>query len=400
MREKRNHSGNLFFLPCVLIIDMRIVLISRATLFTVRGGDTIQILQTAEQLTRLGIPADIKLTHEKIDYSAYDLLHFFNITRPADILYHIQKTDKPFVVSTILIDYSAFDKQNRKGIAGRLLRLLSKDNLEYAKCIARFLKGQDKLMTLSYLWMGQHKSIKKVLRSASVLFSNSSLETRAVGERFGFAAKCRQVSNGVDTGLFSCNDTEVRDDLLVICVARIEGIKNQLNLIKALNNTKYRLLLIGPASPNQPDYYRECRRIAASNIFFLGPFDQPALQFYYQRAKVHVLPSWFEACGLSSLEAAAMGCNIVISAGGYTREYYEDYAYYCDPRSPASIFNAVNKAASAGSPEMLREKILSEYTWARAAESIAEAYHKIIYPHEHPHWNIRVPGHSQSLRRI
>ena len=39
--------------------------------------------------------ADIKLTNEKIDYSKYDLLHFFNITRPADILYHLEKSSLP-----------------------------------------------------------------------------------------------------------------------------------------------------------------------------------------------------------------------------------------------------------------------------------------------------------------
>ena len=33
-----------------------------------------------------------------------------------------------------------------------------------------------------------------------------------------------------------------KDPLMVLCVARIEGIKNQLNLIKALNNTEYQLL--------------------------------------------------------------------------------------------------------------------------------------------------------------
>ena len=379
---------------------MRVVFISRATLHTVAGGDTIQILQTAKELRKLGISVDVKLTHEEIDYSIYDLLHFFNIIRPADILFHTQKTDKPFVVTTILIDYSAYDKAYRKGVAGFFLRFLSKDNLEYVKAIARFLKGQDKLVTRSYLWMGQYKCIVRILSSASVLFSNSFMETRTIGQRFNCNTKCIPVSNGVDPELFSFNETEGKDDLLVLCAARIEGIKNQINLIKALNNTKYTLILIGSASPNQQDYYKACRRIAASNIRFLGPLDQAALKFYYQRAKVHVLPSWFEACGLSSMEAAAMGCNIVISANGYTREYYEDYAYYCDPGSPASILNAINKAAAAGLPEMLREKILSEYTWPKAAERISGAYHHIIYPHEHPHWNIRIEGYSQSLRRI
>ncbi|MBK7308934.1 MAG: glycosyltransferase [Chitinophagaceae bacterium] len=55
---------------------------------------------------------------------------------------------------------------------------------------------------------------------------------------------------------------------------------------------------------------------AAGNIVFAGRLTQTALANYYARARVHVLPSWFETCGLSSLEAAAMGCNIVITARG------------------------------------------------------------------------------------
>jgi len=379
---------------------MRVVFISRATLHSVIGGDTIQILQTAKQLRILGISVDVKLTHEEIDYSAYDLLHFFNITRPADILFHTKKTEKPFVVSTILIDYSTYDKQYRKGVAGLLLLFLSKDNLEYVKAIARFLKGQDKLMTRSYLWMGQHQCISSILGGASMLFSNSDMETHSLRQRFASKTKCIAVANAVDTDLFSFNRAAGKDSLLVLCVARIEGIKNQINLIRALNNTEYSLLIIGSASPNQHAYYRACRRIAAPNIRFLGFLDQTALRSYYQRAKVHVLPSWFEACGLSSMEAAAMGCNIVISANGYTREYYENHAHYCDPASPASILNAVRKAAAAESSEMLRNKILSEYTWPKAAKTIAEAYHQIIYPPGHPHRNNKVRGYSQSLREI
>ena len=104
---------------------------------------------------------------------------------------------------------------------------------------------------------------------------------------------------------------------MVLCVARIEGIKNQYNLIRALNDTAYKLILIGDAAPNQKGYYRQCKKIAAANISFLDYLPQEQLVDHYAAAKVHVLPSWFEVCGLSSLEAAAMGCRLVITDNGY-----------------------------------------------------------------------------------
>jgi glycosyltransferase involved in cell wall biosynthesis len=101
-----------------------------------------------------------------------------------------------------------------------------------------------------------------------------------------------------------------------------------------LNNSKYTLLLVGSPAPNQKSYYNECRRIAAENIFFYDHVPQEELISYYKRAKVHALPSWFETCGLSSLEAAAMGCNVMITDKGYTREYFGNDAFYCEPGDP------------------------------------------------------------------
>jgi glycosyltransferase involved in cell wall biosynthesis len=163
----------------------------------------------------------------------------------------------------------------------------------------------------------------------------------------------------------------------VLCVARIEGIKNQLNLIKALNNTRFHLLIIGSHAPNQASYYHHCRSIAAKNVDFIDHIPVEMLLTWYQRAKVHVLPSWFETTGLSSVEAAAMGCNIVITDKGDTREYFGDDAFYCDPSEPKSILEAIEKASLGPFNENLRKKILKYYTWEQAAIQTLKAYKTI-----------------------
>ena len=101
---------------------------------------------------------------------------------------------------------------------------------------------------------------------------------------------------------------------------------------------------------------------------------QNELVEYYERARVHILPSWFETTGLSSVEAAVMGCNIVITDKGDTREYFENEAFYCDPADPKSILNAVEKASKAPLNENLRQKILKNYTWKQAALQTLKAY--------------------------
>jgi glycosyltransferase involved in cell wall biosynthesis len=99
---------------------------------------------------------------------------------------------------------------------------------------------------------------------------------------------------------------------------------------------------------------------------------------YYREAKVHVLPSWFETCGLSSLEAGAMGCNVVVADKGFTREYFGENAFYCDPGNVESIYNAVHEAATSPSQEALQASVLKNYTWQQAARQTLEAYQSVL----------------------
>ena len=357
---------------------MKIAFITRSTLHTVPGGDTEQVLQTAKFLKESGVEIDLFLTTEKIDYSKYDLLHVFNITRPADILYHISKTEKPVVISTILVDYSEYDMQHRKGLTGSILRLFPSAANEYIKTIARWLLKKDSLQSKSYLWKGQKKSIKEILKRASLLLPNSEAEYQKIEDQYGMKKEYSVIMNGIDHSIFCSIPAIKKDDKLVICAARIEGRKNQLNLIRAMNDTGYTLLLTGLPAPNQKKYYDECKKIASNNIIFCGRVPVNTLLDYYKKSKVHVLPSWHETCGLSSLEAAAMGCNVVITEKGFTREYFGDDAFYCDPGNPESIFKAIDQAAKSDCRKELQQKILLHYTWQQAAASTLKAYQNIL----------------------
>jgi glycosyltransferase involved in cell wall biosynthesis len=356
---------------------MRVAFIARSTLYSTPGGDTVQVLATAKYLRKLGVDVDVKASTDNIDYNAYHLLHFFNIIRPADILKHI-RSGKPYVVSTIFVDYTGYDRTQRAGLAGTLFKLLSPGATEYAKAIARALTGKDRIASGEYLWRGHNNSIRKILNGAAHLLPNSENEYRRLREAFNIDKKYTVVPNGIDTEIFPSSQLMQKDPLMVVCAARIEGIKNQLNLVKALNNTQFKLYLIGNPAPSQQAYYRECKRMAAANIFFIDNLPQPELLEYYARAKVHALPSWFETTGLSSLEAAAMGCNIVAGNRGDAAEYFGNRACYCDPASPQNILAAVEKAAAQPVDAALEQEIRTKFTWEQAALSTVQAYSTII----------------------
>jgi glycosyltransferase involved in cell wall biosynthesis len=352
---------------------VRIVLITRSTLYKNPGGDTIQILNTQKSLQKLGVEAEIKLSSDEIIYNNYDLLHFFNIIRPADILYHIRKSNKSFVVSTIYVDYSEFDRNNRKGISGLIFRYLPKDTIEYIKVLARLIKNKERVRSYEYFFLGQKRAIKEVIRKSAMLLPNSNNEYKRLSQDYSIAHPYKVIPNAIDDQLFK-PDLIRKNNEMVICVARIEGLKNQLNLIKGLNNTKYKLYIIGAPSTNQMDYYKICKDEAGPNVYFISFLKQDELLKYYNEAKVHVLPSWFETTGLSSLEAAAMGCNIVITNKGDAKEYFADLAFYCEPDSPDSIKDNIDAAANNEVNPKLMQKVKEQYIWNIAAKKTIEAY--------------------------
>src|SRR2546423_3474661 len=130
---------------------MKILFIARSTLYTNAGGDTIQITSTADHLRKLGLVADLRLADEEIEYSGYDLIHFFNIIRPADILYHAGRSGKPFVISTIFVDYAEYEKKSSRGLRKLVFRFLSPDTIEYVKVLGRSLINKERIMSPFYI---------------------------------------------------------------------------------------------------------------------------------------------------------------------------------------------------------------------------------------------------------
>ncbi len=358
---------------------MRVAFISRSTIFTAPGGDTRQMEMTAHYLRELGVEVDIHLSSDKIDYNRYDLLHFFNITRPTDIMHHAAKAKKPFLLSTIFVEHNRINEE-KKGLAFQLLsQMFSPDGLSYLKIIARSILNNEKIISKRYLLMGHRRSIKWIVNRADCLLPNSESEMRRFSERYQVKAPYRVVPNGIDPALVGKKFEQIPEyKNAIICLARFEPLKNQIAMIRALNNTFYDVYLHGKPAPNHKAYYEECKNAAAVNVHIRNFLQGDDLYRVYASAKVHVLPSYFETTGLSSLEAAFMGCNIVVTDKGDTRDYFGDDAWYCDPDNDDSIREAVDAAFNAPYNEAFRERILKKFTWQRAAEETLAAYNQVL----------------------
>lgn len=355
-------------------------MIARKTLYSSPGGDTVQINSTTKYLRELGIQVDINCDGNDIEYVKYDLMHFFNIIRPDDILPHILKSSLPFVVSTIFVDYGEYEK-NRGGKLGMLSRVFSSDKLEYIKAIARYAKNGDKIKSKHYLLNGHKSSVEYVANKAALLLPNSDSEYNRFTKVYNSSTPYHKIVNAIDTSTF--DDKVMANDNFkdhILCVGRIEGRKNQLNLIKALIDTELSLTIIGKPSPNHINYFNECAKLVGTTnkMQIIEHIHHSDLASIFKAARVHVLPSWFETTGLSSLEAAIMGCNIVVSPKGDTEEYFGKLAYYCQPDDIVSIRRAVLMAYEEPVNTSLKKLILENYVWQKTAEQTLNAYKTIL----------------------
>jgi len=367
------------------IQKLNVLMIGRSTLDSSPGGDSVQLYSTAKYLKLLGVNVDVKLSNEVINYEQYDLIHFFNVIRPDDILAHTSKNKLPYVISTIFVDYSEYEKLNRVGLQGLAAKIFSGDQMEYIKAVARYIVNGDKINSLHYLLKGHRSSVNYVSKRAKMLLPNSHSEFNRFAKTYQTTGLYRKVPNAVDLSTFDKDvipNEEFRDH--IICVGRIEGRKNQLNLLKALQNTSYHVTLIGKASPNHQGYYDECLKLIEANPNFriINHANHESLSSIYKAAKVHVLASWFETTGLSSLEAAVMDCNIVVTKKGDTVEYFGNMAFYCEPDNIDSIKIAVDKAYNSPVNNELKYLIQKELTWENAAAETYIAYKSVLFDNQ------------------
>ena len=362
---------------------MRVLFQSRKTLFSVRGGDTVQILKTKEYLEKLGVQVDLSADLEP-DLKEYDAVHLFNLTRPQEVYLqckNAKKQAKTVLLSPIYILYTEYERQGREGLFKLFTKLLSSGQVEYLKVFARAVKnGELHKGTFALFLRGYRTLQKKILNMADLLLPNSESEMNRIAEDF-----CLNyfphiiVPNGVDANLFAADKVKIKKDLekfkdCVLCVARIEGLKNQLNVVRAMEKLPYKLVLVGKVAPNHKRYFSHIKKIADKQVYILGEANFELLVQLYYLAKVHVLASWFETTGLSSLEAGIMSCNLVITDKGDTKEYFREYAYYCEPNSVESIRQAIIKAHESPVNPKLKEHILNKFTWEKTAEKTLGAY--------------------------
>lgn len=357
---------------------MRVLMQIRSDSKTFGGGDVQQMKGYAEALNRMGIEVvcDSGLS---VQYSSFDLVHLFNTTRINDTFQY----------------YQAARKANRKIVLTPIwhsLNEMCKFYCRYYKIPVFPINAYSGLREFYYArrsrfplaWRSVFKyygSQQAVVMNADAVLVNSAAELGIIREDLGVEPKKSfVVPNGFDSKQISelvVNSTKRKG---IVCAGRIEPRKNQCRIIsgfKRLNQEELTIQFYGAINTAHSKYVAEFRQMLVPGaIEYKGLLDQGELYKRFATAEAVVLASYFETTGLVALEALACGAKIIVSDTPYTREYFRDYAFYCDPYSEESIFSAFQQALSA--PVWQQPKWLNNFSWDKTAELTLSAYNNIL----------------------
>jgi len=354
---------------------MRALWFVRDNLQTHPGGDTTQILSTKAGLERLGVTVELTSGRGQ-GFESCDVVHLFHLDRlweHSAVCRRLRAAHVPAVLSTIYWPADEFDRGGRAGVQGALARFFGSDSYQTLRLLQR--SGLARLRTWDRRLLSFRAAARYLLDTVAVILPNSVAEQEVIEQRFGIRRPAVIVPNAADPDTFaSAPDEATGGRRGVLCVGRIEPRKNQLALLEALRDSRIRLTVVGQAGRFSRHFAERCRRIAGPDVRFVGQCPAAELRGLYRAARVHVNVSWYETPGLASLEAALCGCNIVVTPGGCTREYFGDDAYYCRPDNPQSIRVAVETALAAGSNPDLAARVAREFNWDAAARSTLRGY--------------------------
>lgn len=340
-------------------MSINVLFCTHSSAFKIPGGGEIQLLKTKEYIERLGVKVEMGKIVK--NFQKYDLIHFFSLSKDiAQYVTKVKKSNLKIVVSPIywpMLEYAL------KGD----LRILQRFKI----ILKHFIDTR-----LSFF-----SHAKRILKLADIILPNSYTEAVTLREIFN-VNKFSVVHNAADKRFSKAKPDEFIEkygiENFILTVGRIEPRKNQLSLLKAVKNLDISVVLIGEVADLA--FFKACKKYFTKKVIYIPtiPHDSSLLASAYAASKVFVLPSWYETPGLAALEAAMAGTNIVITNRGSTQEYFKNYALYVNPSDINDIRQKIEEAYFSKRNEKLKNFVIKNYTWERAAKETFLAYKKVL----------------------
>lgn len=359
---------------------LKVLLQARQDGLTKFGGDTYQFMKYRESAKVHGCEI-VLTTNPRPDLNGYDVYHVNNLDVPG-ILYAQMKRARKRGVPVALMPI-----HHRRSDVWRYYRWLASTRWRYLPFRSKRLKELSKeilqrqwTLPLTTPWFkGVEYMQRFCIDSASAVMLNAKGEGEAVAQELGVALRNTIV---VPNGVESLEDIERSKFTLPplpeeygVVVGRIEPRKNQLAVLDVRREFGIPVVFVGALNKAYGWYANRFRQeIRRTGCHWVGAVEPEIVKAIVRRAKVSVLPSWFEVVAYGSIDAFAAGTRVVTTERGYLTEYLRDAVSYCKPESPESIVKCVaHEMARAPDPEE-HARFASEFTWNLSAKQLVKGY--------------------------
>jgi glycosyltransferase involved in cell wall biosynthesis len=353
---------------------------NRGDMVSHRGGDVVQMEETAKSLRGRGWQVDIS-NATQVDYSKYGIVHLFNTTRINETwaqYWNARKSGCKIAISPI---WHSMDEMRSYycwlyGVDWFPVWIYGGLREIYYALRARY--------PLSLKAAFRYRECQRiVLSSADIILPNSDAEIKILERELEITTqRYRVVPNGFSSKNAAKSVEAVQKNVRsgIVCAGRVEPRKNCVQIIEAvkkLKNPRNRLTFYGKKNHAHIKYLKEFERgLIPGYIEYLGSISGQALLDVFEHTQVVVLASFYETTGLVGLEALSRGAKVVVLDSPYTREYFRDRAFYCNPYSVESITQAL--ALALNEPPLPPPQWLSEFTWENAGYHTMLAYKSLF----------------------
>jgi glycosyltransferase involved in cell wall biosynthesis len=202
--------------------------------------------------------------------------------------------------------------------------------------------------------------------------------------------KISVIYNGMDSGLFYPVPGVKKKAKSLIFVGNVaDRKKGIIYLLQAMKRTRHnvQLTIVDGGAPNRtfiPEFIDSLG--LNSQVRFTGKIPIEQLVQLYAETEIAVAPSLYEGFGFPAAEAMACQVPVIATTGGALPEVvgeHEKTGLLVAPRDPDALARSIdflldNDQLRKSMARSARQRVLSLFTWRKAAGYLVEEYKKII----------------------
>jgi glycosyltransferase involved in cell wall biosynthesis len=223
-------------------------------------------------------------------------------------------------------------------------------------------------------WQHYTQAVAAGLNNACIWVSPSQAFHDVICSLYRPSSPGTVIWNGVPAATLSFSQKR----RFILAAGRIwDSAKNIATMARASKGLDWPVLVAGPTEEPRID--------DADQVTLIGDLPHDGLRTHMQHAAIFVSPARYEPFGLSVLEAASLGCALVLSDAPTFRELWDGAALFIDADDDRALHHALASLCDDGERrarlQLAARERSNRYSLAQTAASYRTLYHTLHASH-------------------